>query len=675
MCQKNSLKRRLNWGIGFLVCCVLILSISPLVAQTPYNTAFLTDEQLENYTSMTETEIRAFLVQHNSYFQREIIDVDGVSFDPAAVIFSAAQSYKINPQVLLATLQKESSGVTRSTQPSDTNLRQLMGCGNSTAREQLVCAAERFRSYHDDLSQRGTTISGWRVGVAKQTQDNVSVTPATKAVAGQFTYTPYAGTQWDGDQSTVGGVYLFYKAWQQFGFGQSETVGTAPSTKSGASATVFLLDVSGSMGDTWQGGEKLASAKSAALDVVNMIEQESMVGETEHQVAIATFSSVARLDLGLTTDYATVRQVINAQDPYDRTDMGAGLQVANRALTSAPADMQKIIILLSDGLTNEGLSNEGILSGPVQQAAEAGTCIYTVGFGEHGDLDEALLRRISADSGCGEYHYASAPSALANVYVRLRHQSLGTILEEFEGQIAQGETVDVGSVEVPQDKGELYITLQWPGSDMDLMATDPLGNAITENYPGASFAKYDRLIYLIIEDPFPGPWILKAQGIDVPEGLMTYHAIASVRGEGKSQPTASSNQSTWIILGVGFGVLLVFAFVVISSRSPVPSGVSSVQNQAKLRRGQLVIGRHPQCEMVLNDSHVSARHAIIQRTPQGYMLTDQATVNGTYVNGQRVQQLLLRGGEQIHIGDSLLQFYPDGRVVVIRRGVKPPTVS
>jgi len=191
---------------------------TPGQQQPVYNTAFLTDAQLADYGSMSATEIRNFLASKNSYFAAQSIqDADGQTFDPAQVIVEAANQYQINPKVILATLQKENSGVTRSDRPN--NMAFLMGCKSSTtARDQLKCTAERFRAYNDQLNANGQTVSGWKVGVAKTTQDGVSVTPATKAVAGQFTYTPYAGVQWSGNQASVGGVYLFYKSWQDFGF-------------------------------------------------------------------------------------------------------------------------------------------------------------------------------------------------------------------------------------------------------------------------------------------------------------------------------------------------------------------------------------------------------------------------------------------------------------------------
>jgi hypothetical protein len=241
-----------------------------VAAETPaYNTAFLTDAQLEHYNSMTAAEIRAFLASRGSYFRQTIADVDGVQFDPATVIANAAAQYRINPKVILVTLQKEHSGVTRTTRPTDSQMRFLMGCVSATtARQQLACAAERFRSYHNSLINTGSTISGWRVGVAKTTQDGVSVTPASRAVAGQFTYTPYAGVQWGGNLSSVGGVYLFYNAWNLFGFGDSvrPTAASSPGTYVAAGAASLTFNVT--------------YADAAGVDVSDVISNNAAVRVT-----------------------------------------------------------------------------------------------------------------------------------------------------------------------------------------------------------------------------------------------------------------------------------------------------------------------------------------------------------------------------------------------------------
>lgn len=190
--------------------------------QTPvYNTAFLTDAELTAYNSMSAQDVRDFLTANGSYFKSPVADVDGVTLDMANVIAQAATTYQISPKVLLTTLQKESSGVTRTTRPTDITMKLLMGCGSaSTARAQIECSASYFRNYQNSLLNNGQTISGWQLGTAKQTVDGISVTPATNAVAGQFTYTPYAGSDWGG---TNGGVQLFYQIWHDFGFASASS--------------------------------------------------------------------------------------------------------------------------------------------------------------------------------------------------------------------------------------------------------------------------------------------------------------------------------------------------------------------------------------------------------------------------------------------------------------------
>lgn len=196
---------------GCCGCAVTTLTQTPV-----YNSAFLTDAELTAYNSMSAQEVRDFLTANNSYFKSPVADVDGFTFDMANIIVQAATTYQISPKILLATLQKESSGMTKTTRPTDTTMKSLMGCGSeSTARAQIDCSASYFRSYQNSLLNNGQTISGWQVGSPKQTQDGILVTPATNAIAGQFTYTPYAGSDWGG---TNGGVQLFYRIWHDFGF-------------------------------------------------------------------------------------------------------------------------------------------------------------------------------------------------------------------------------------------------------------------------------------------------------------------------------------------------------------------------------------------------------------------------------------------------------------------------
>ncbi len=193
-----------------------------------YNTAWLTDAMLEGEYDTSVAAIRAFLQKQRSCLTNPIKDVDGVTIDIPVLIHDAAVKYHINPKVILATMQKEQSAITRC--PETWRLKLLLGAGQpSTARQQIDFGTSLFRAYQDELNSGGQTRSGWKVGVAKQTQDGVSVTPATNAVAGQFTYTPYAGVNWSGNLPNVGGVWLFWNSWYNL-FHFDQPLSAPPST-------------------------------------------------------------------------------------------------------------------------------------------------------------------------------------------------------------------------------------------------------------------------------------------------------------------------------------------------------------------------------------------------------------------------------------------------------------
>ena len=75
-----------------------------------------------------------------------------------------------------------------------------------------------------------------------------------------------------------------------------------------------------------------------------------------------------------------------------------------------------------------------------------------------------------------------------------------------------------------------------------------------------------------------------------------------------------------------------------------------------LKKDRITIGRSKDCDIILADSTVSRNHAAITKTPQGYMLTDLGSFNGTKVNGVSIQTTLLRHEDQIIIGRSRLTF-------------------
>ncbi|MEU5210478.1 FHA domain-containing protein [Streptomyces sp. NPDC020742] len=64
------------------------------------------------------------------------------------------------------------------------------------------------------------------------------------------------------------------------------------------------------------------------------------------------------------------------------------------------------------------------------------------------------------------------------------------------------------------------------------------------------------------------------------------------------------------------------------------------------------VGRDPQGDMVLDDARVSWRHATVRWAGRGWLIEDQGSTNGTYVQGQRIHQMEIGPGSAVHLGNA-----------------------
>jgi hypothetical protein len=78
-----------------------------------------------------------------------------------------------------------------------------------------------------------------------------------------------------------------------------------------------------------------------------------------------------------------------------------------------------------------------------------------------------------------------------------------------------------------------------------------------------------------------------------------------------------------------------------------------------LTRDAYTVGRHRNNDIVVSDAKVSSFHARLDRSPDGFVLVDLKSRNGSFVNGKRVETQLLKTGDEIRMGTAKLIYKVD----------------
>ena len=474
-------------------------------------------------------------------------------------------------------------------------------------------------------------------------------------------------------------------------FTRGESVFASPSFDAASgigTTTVLVIDTSGSMDDSLVTGEtKLNVAKNAGRKLLGIIGAENEVSVGAHKVAIVEYSDSAFVDIGFTDDVSAAQNALANLQTTGRTAMPKGLRAALDLFPSTITG-KPFIILLSDGLPNIGLNDESDESVVRQQvldlageAGRRGICVYTVGFGDPaaGTIDEAFLASVARQSGCGDYHNAQNAWELANVYIDLRHSSTGTTLMRQNGSIHQGETLNLGVAQVPDNQEMMLFTLNWPGSQLNAVIKDPKGSTVDPStYPTAHITTTDTLVSIIVQNPMPGNWSITVYGAQVPNQTTNYSVVLSVR-QNPNPPPVSITLPPASTLSAGrgaFGIILIILAVAgtivytmtqnakrsrnaafASEPIAILLGLSgSFAGRSVPAKNGMLIGRSHVCAVRLSDPSASRMHARLSYARGQWYIQDMNSQRGTYVNGMRVQTTVLSRGSHIRIGDTELEF-------------------
>ena len=193
----------------FITAFLLISSViqtTPVVFAdelAPSPERLITDLQMTDTHAMTKNQLNEFLTR-GSLSTYKTKSVSGEIKSAADIIIDASLQFQLNPQLLLALLQREQSlvedpspsqnqldwamgyAVCDSCSKGDSGIQKYRGFGN-----QVYYAASKLRdSYLSDLEDHGTTSSGIGPGIPI-TIDGVQIIPSNLATASLYTYTPH----------------------------------------------------------------------------------------------------------------------------------------------------------------------------------------------------------------------------------------------------------------------------------------------------------------------------------------------------------------------------------------------------------------------------------------------------------------------------------------------------
>lgn len=186
---------------------------------------------------------------------------------------------------------------------------------------------------------------------------------------------------------------------------------------------VFLLDVSGSMGDP----DKLPLVKTALAGLADQLQKQD-------RVSIVVYAGAAGLVLEPTNDANRIKTALDRLNAGGSTAGGAGLQLAYQvARDNFIEGGVNRILLATDGDFNVGVSDTKALIDMVEKQRDSGITLTTLGFGD-GNYNEALMEQV-ADHGNGNYAYIDSALEARKVLGEQMESTLFTIAKDVKIQV------------------------------------------------------------------------------------------------------------------------------------------------------------------------------------------------------------------------------------------------
>ncbi|MCK4825638.1 VWA domain-containing protein, partial [bacterium] len=167
----------------------------------------------------------------------------------------------------------------------------------------------------------------------------------------------------------------------------------------------------------------------------------------------------------------------------------------------------KASILLTDGAHNTGTHPDGV----IPYYKNKNWPVHTIGFGAGEEFDEELLIKIASETG-GIYHHAPSTAELQDIYNSIGGTIRGEqVVSSTAGPIHPEQSV-LEEVCIDPSVREASFTVNWEGSDVDLVLYRPDGTIVNElvasTDPDITFIEAPTYEVYNVNNPPSGKWTM-----------------------------------------------------------------------------------------------------------------------------------------------------------------------
>jgi hypothetical protein len=474
---------------------------------------------------------------------------------------------------------------------------------------------------------------------------------------------------------------------------------TAEEDRNGAVALVIAIDVSASIKQS-----NLDRAKDAATILLDSLRPSD-------QAALVSFGDTTTPLVGLTADVAAVKQAISGLSLQANTAFRNGLFTAVDTAASADAP-GKAVVVLSDGEDYGDISSQ-TEDDVVKRSTDGGVQIYTIDLGTASPANQAGIFRDPAFTG-GQYFESLDDSAIGTILSDIDSELRSRYLLSFQHDITLNGDPDISVV--ANVEGQPVTTQQSLCRDSTQPLVSVLG--ITDGTTVSGVTTISPSVVCSTQAMSKVEFLLDGKVDDLAETAPFEYRLLSdklSRGEHRLQLTVTFVDGTvgasadagfelsgskfnpaYLLLVAGLAVMIGGIFLILWRRRrppPQPSVPPTADvvrpdretSSARRLRGEpnsagghltvvsgptqgqrypigqrsAVMGRGPECDILLAGASISREHAKIWWENGTYRIRDLGSTNGTRVNGQKISEASLAAGDRIEVSPYVLELSAD----------------